>query len=30
MSHQAGLHEDLMQRLPEGPEPGYDGMVIEA
>lgn len=28
LSHQAGLYEDLMQELPPGIEPGYDGLVI--
>jgi phosphoribosyl 1,2-cyclic phosphate phosphodiesterase len=30
LSHQAGLHAELLQRLPEGIEPGYDGLTIES
>ncbi len=28
ISHQAGKYEDLIKELPEGVEPGYDGLVI--
>jgi phosphoribosyl 1,2-cyclic phosphate phosphodiesterase len=28
LSHQAGLHEEIVKRLPDGIEPGYDGLVI--
>lgn len=28
LSHQAGKYEDLIRELPEGIEPGYDGLVI--
>ncbi len=28
LSHQAGTYEDMMKELPEGIEPGYDGLVI--
>ena len=28
LSHQAGLHEELLKKLPEGIEPGFDGLVI--
>lgn len=28
LSHQAGLHADLLNRLPDGIEPGYDGLTI--
>jgi phosphoribosyl 1,2-cyclic phosphate phosphodiesterase len=28
LSHQAGLHNEIIDRLPEGIEPGYDGLMI--
>ena len=29
MSHEMGFHADLLKELPDGVEPGYDGLVID-
>jgi phosphoribosyl 1,2-cyclic phosphate phosphodiesterase len=29
LSHEMGLHAELVKELPEGVEPAYDGLVIE-